>query len=125
MSRYVGDVLLVLRRAADITQEELASRLGITQAALSRYENDLREPDDEMLDRLSEALGVTSDFLRHEFRMHGAIAADAHMRRQKTTKPSDWEACRSPPEHRADALLLSAGTCSAAAPEPCHPGRPR
>ena len=81
MSRYVGDVLLVLRRAADITQEELASRLGITQAALSRYENDLREPDDEMLDRLSEALGVTSDFLRHEFRM----------RRQKTTKPSDWK----------------------------------
>jgi transcriptional regulator with XRE-family HTH domain len=37
-----GDVLLVLRRAADITQEELASRLGVTQAALSRYENDNR-----------------------------------------------------------------------------------
>lgn len=91
MSRYVGDVLLILRRAADITQEELASRLGITQAALSRYENDLREPDDEMLDKLGEALGVTPDFLRHEFRIHGAIAADAHMRRQKTTKPSDWK----------------------------------
>lgn len=91
MSRKVGDVILVLRRAADITQEELAGRLGITQAALSRYENDLREPDDDSIDKLSEALGVTSEFLRHEFRMHGAIAADAHMRRQKTTKPSDWK----------------------------------
>lgn len=91
MTRNVGDVILVLRRAADITQESLADRLGITQAALSRYENDLREPDDDMLDKLGVALGVTSNFLRHEFRMHGAIAADAHMRRQKTTKPSDWK----------------------------------
>ena len=91
MSRAVGDVLLVLRRAADITQEELARQIGITQAALSRYENDLREPDGEMLEKLGEALGVTAEFLRHEFRMQGAIAADAHMRRQKTTKPSDWK----------------------------------
>lgn len=91
MRGNVGDVILVLRRAADITQEELAGRLGITQAALSRYENDLREPDDEMLEKLGEVLGVTPEFLRHEFRMHGAIAADAHMRRQKTTKPSDWK----------------------------------
>lgn len=91
MNRSLGDVILVLRRAADITQEELADRLGITQAALSRYENDLREPDDEMLGRIGEALGVTSEFLRHDFRMQGAIAADAHMRRQKTTKPSDWK----------------------------------
>lgn len=91
MTRPVGDVVLVLRRAADITQEDLSETLGITQAALSRYENDLREPDDEMIGKLGDALGVTSAFLRHEFRMHGAIAADAHMRRQKTTKPSDWK----------------------------------
>ncbi|WP_206445766.1 helix-turn-helix domain-containing protein [Agrococcus sp. KRD186] len=91
MTGSVGDVILVLRRAADITQVELASRLGITQAALSRYENDLREPDDQVVERLGDALGVTTEFLRHEFRMQGAIAADAHMRRQKTTKPSDWK----------------------------------
>ena len=69
MNRRVGDVILVLRRAADITQEGLASRLDITQAALSRYENDLREPDDDMVEKLGEALGVTAEFLRHEFRM--------------------------------------------------------
>lgn len=31
----VGDVILTARRAAGLTQDELAARLGITQAALS------------------------------------------------------------------------------------------
>lgn len=91
MTSKVGDAILVLRRAGNITQEELAERVGITQAALSRYENDLREPDDDTVDRISDALGVTASFLKHEFMLRGAIAADAHMRRQKTTKPSDWK----------------------------------
>ena len=88
----IGDVILTARRAAGLTQEELAARLGITQAALSRYENDLREPDDEAIAKISEALDVSPEFLTHAFRLTGAIAADAHMRRQKTTKVSDWKA---------------------------------
>lgn len=91
MSRTLSDVLLVLRRAADLTQEELASRLGIAQAALSRYENDMRDPEPEIREKLAQAFGVTSDFLSHEFRMQGAIAADAHMRKQRTAKPTDWK----------------------------------
>lgn len=91
MSHGVGDVILVLRRASNFTQGELAERLGITQAALSRYENDLRMPDDGTLEKIGEAFGVTASFLRHEYRMKGGIAADAHMRRQKTAKPSDWK----------------------------------
>lgn len=91
MSRSVGDAILVLRRAADLTQEDLASRVGITQAALSRYENDLREPDEATLDLIAAALGVTADFMTHQFHLRGAIAADAHIRRQKTTRPSDWK----------------------------------
>lgn len=87
----IGDVVLTSRRAAGMTQEDLADRLGITQAALSRYENNLREPDDDMLERLSEALDVSVAFLKHDYRLQGAIAADAHMRRQKTTKASDWK----------------------------------
>jgi len=74
-----------------MTQEELALRLDITQAALSRYENDLRDPDEDMTGRIGEALGVTVEFLGNEFRLQGAIAADAHMRRQKTAKPAEWK----------------------------------
>lgn len=89
--RLVGDVMLVLRRAANLTQEELSKRVGITQAALSRYEHNLRTPRPEDAASIADALGVTPDFLMHPFRLDGAIAADAHMRRQKTTKPSDWK----------------------------------
>jgi Zn-dependent peptidase ImmA (M78 family) len=91
LNAQIGDAILVLRRAADVTQEELAERLGITQVALSRYENNLRTPDEEMLDKLAAELEVTSAFLTHDFRMRGAIAADAHMRRQKTAKATDWK----------------------------------
>lgn len=91
----IGDVILTARRAAGLTQEELAERLGITQAALSRYENDLREPDDEIVERLSQVLDVSPEFLTHPFQLTGAIAADAHMRRQKTTKVTDWKTAES------------------------------
>ncbi len=43
----LGEALRVARRANGITQAELAERVGITQAALSRYESDLHEPSQE------------------------------------------------------------------------------
>lgn len=55
----LGEALRVARRAKGITQAELAERIGITQAALSRYENDLREPSQETVDAFAAALGVT------------------------------------------------------------------
>ena len=55
----VGGVLLTARLAHGLTQEELASAVGITQAALSRYENAMREPEPDVLARLAAALGVT------------------------------------------------------------------
>lgn len=90
MTSSLRDVILVLRTAAGMTQAELADRVGVAQAALSRYESGLREPDDGTLARLADALGVTPGFMRHDFRMRGAIAADAHMRRQRTARPTDW-----------------------------------
>lgn len=86
-----ADAILVLRRAAGLTQEELAARLGITQTTLSRYEHGLRAPDDATLERLGEVLGVTADLLRHGFRMRGATGADFHMRRPRTAKPAEWK----------------------------------
>ncbi|GAB41490.1 MULTISPECIES: helix-turn-helix domain-containing protein [Gordonia] len=86
----VGDVIITARRAAGITQEELAERLGVTQAALSRYENGQRDVDPPTLAALGRALDLSTDFLTHAFGLRGAIAADAHMRRQKTAKVSDW-----------------------------------
>lgn len=89
MSR-VGEVIETARRARGWTQEELAERTGLTQAALSRYEHDLRTPDDGVLDRVAAALGVTRSLLRDRSRIEGGIAASAHMRRQKTAKATAW-----------------------------------
>ncbi|MBF0967516.1 MAG: helix-turn-helix transcriptional regulator, partial [Actinomyces bouchesdurhonensis] len=86
----IGEVLHVLRISAGRTQAEVAEHLGITQAAFSRYENDLREPDPDTLARIADAFGVTPEFLAHNFRAVGAVAAHAHMRRQRTARPGDW-----------------------------------
>jgi Zn-dependent peptidase ImmA (M78 family)/transcriptional regulator with XRE-family HTH domain len=87
---YLGEALITARRARGLKQDELAKAAGVTQAALSRYENDLREPDEDVVARLAEALGVTEGFLQTAGRLKGAMAIDAHMRRQATVKPTLW-----------------------------------
>lgn len=86
----LGDVLLTARRAAGLTQEELTEKVKVTQAALSRYEQDLRVPDAETLEKLAAALGVTRRFLERAQSPSAAMAVDAHMRRRKTAKPTVW-----------------------------------
>lgn len=86
-----GEVLTTARRASGMTQGELADKAGVTQAALSRYENGLREPDDEVLAELALALGVTPRFFRHAGTVRGAMAVDAHMRRRATAPATVWK----------------------------------
>lgn len=86
----VGDVILAARLAKGWKHHDLTHKLGVAQGTLSRYENNLREPDEAMLEKLSTVLDVSVPFLRHSFRLQGALAVDAHMRRQKTTKASEW-----------------------------------
>ena len=86
----LGDALVTLRHACGFTQADLADRAGVTQAALSRYESDLRTPEDAVIDALATALGVTSNFLRRAGRVRGAMAVDAHMRRRATAKATVW-----------------------------------
>lgn len=86
----IGQALITLRLARGYTQEDLAGLLGVSQPAINRYEHDEREPDDEMLDRIAEVLGVTPGFLRHAGRLRGAMAVDAHMRRRASAKATIW-----------------------------------
>lgn len=88
----IGEVIETARRAKGWTQDELAERAGVTQAALSRYEHDLRMPEPDVVERLSSALGVTSALLLSGTRMEGGLAVSAHMRRLKTARPTVWRA---------------------------------
>lgn len=51
--------LILARRAAGLTQQELAERVGTTQSAISRLEAGDSYPRVEMLFKLAKALNVT------------------------------------------------------------------
>ncbi len=55
---YVGDNLKRLRVLNALTQEELASKAGLTPTAVSRIERNQAEPHMSTLRKLAEALGV-------------------------------------------------------------------
>lgn len=59
----IGDRILTIRKELNISQKELADKVGITEASLSRYENNLREPRAEILGKIAIALGVSTDYL--------------------------------------------------------------
>lgn len=86
----LGEVIITGRVAGGMTQEALANIIGVTQAAMSRYENDLREPDADTIERIADALGVTVRFLARASRPAAALAVDAHMRRRATAKATVW-----------------------------------
>jgi len=59
----IGQRIKHLREKKELTQKQLADLVGITEASLSRYENDLREPKAEIVSRIAKALNTTTDFL--------------------------------------------------------------
>lgn len=86
----LGEAILHVRLSTGLSQADLASRTGLTQASLSRYENGLREPDTETLRNLATELGVTSDLIMSLPTFHEAMALQAHMRRRGATKATHW-----------------------------------
>lgn len=62
-----GTLLRKHRTDADLTQDQLASRAGVSQSALSDYECDRAEPTFRNAVRLSLALGVSLDDLAGAF----------------------------------------------------------
>lgn len=59
----IGERILNLRKNLNLSQKELAQKVGITEASLSRYENNLREPKAEIIAKISETLGCSTDYL--------------------------------------------------------------
>ena len=57
----IAENLRSLRARANISQAELAAKLGISQQTYSKYENRSSNPDSEMIVKLSAFYGVSSD----------------------------------------------------------------
>ncbi|MBE6658688.1 MAG: helix-turn-helix domain-containing protein [Ruminococcaceae bacterium] len=63
MEIKLGKRLRQLRNQRGATQEELASQIGVTYQAVSKWENDTTMPDTALLPQIAMALGVTIDAL--------------------------------------------------------------
>ena len=59
----IGERIKYLREAKGLTQKDVATKLGLESAAVSKYELNLREPNIEALKKLSEIFEVSTDFL--------------------------------------------------------------
>ena len=72
----LGSKILELRRQKNITQEELAAALGVTAAAVSKWENNYTLPDVLMLGALADYFTVTTDELLGRAKtLHFAVLA--------------------------------------------------
>ena len=54
-----GDKLRVARKAAKLTQAELAERIGVKRSVISKYENGIIDPTISQVQSLADALGTT------------------------------------------------------------------
>lgn len=75
------------REALKLTQEQLAGEVGVTHQAISRVEGGHTSPSAELVIKLSQALGVTCDYLltgsdTRVFDIKGAIRSDAGLSAQ-------------------------------------------
>ena len=85
-----GEAIHNIRLSTGMSQAGLASRAGLTQATLSRYETGSRDPDTATLKVLATELGVAGGLLESLPAFHRAIALPEHMRRRGTGKATHW-----------------------------------
>ena len=63
MGKELGSRITETLQKRKMTQKELAERIGVTEAVMSRYVSGNREPKPDMLANIATALHTTSDFL--------------------------------------------------------------
>ena len=71
----LGQKLTFYRKKQGLTQQQLGDRINVTAQAVSKWENDLAEPDLHTLMKLSELYGTTLDVLVSEKELDAADAA--------------------------------------------------
>lgn len=59
----MGKRIMALRKAAGMTQEQVAEQLGVSPQAVSKWENDVSCPDVAMIPRIARLFGVSTDEL--------------------------------------------------------------
>ena len=93
MSKDLGSRIAEMLSKRGITQKELASTIGVTEAVISRYVSGERDPKPETIANIATALRTTSDYLlgieNEEFdhtRIRRIIARNASQMTQQEKK---------------------------------------
>ena len=63
-----------LRREKGLSQRQAAAELGVSQALLSHYENDSREPRLEFVVKICDYYSVTTDYILGRTKERGDVA---------------------------------------------------
>ena len=58
-----GENFKKLRKSRNITQKELGAKIGLSKAVVSKYENGMGYPTYDVLIRIAQYIGVTTDYL--------------------------------------------------------------
>lgn len=59
----LGNILKTLRLKSNMTQAQLAQKLGLTKSVISAYETGLRLPSYDILIHIAEIYNVSTDYL--------------------------------------------------------------
>ena len=59
----IGQRIKELRNDCELTQKELADKIGAAQNTISQYENGTAKASIEIIVRLADALNTTTDYL--------------------------------------------------------------
>ena len=63
MSKELGNRIAEVLKRNNQSQKDLAARIGVSEAVISRYISGERDPKPEMLANIATALHTTSDYL--------------------------------------------------------------
>ena len=58
-----GEILKKLRKGKGMSQSELGSQIGLSKAVISKYETGLGYPSFDVLIRISQFFGVSTDYM--------------------------------------------------------------
>ncbi len=59
----LGDKLKKLRETNNLSQQQLAEKLGMSPSGVGMWEQNRRQPDNETIKKIAQLFGVTTDYL--------------------------------------------------------------
>lgn len=90
----IGKAIAYYREKLGLTGTQLADKSGVTQGAISQYENGKKNPTQETIEKLASALGVTPEELHRKAQAYPDVDTVCESRTGYNTRSSDMHFIR-------------------------------